>query len=356
VNRKILVILLSIAIPLGVIGGTYFGLHHYALDPLDPDNTNTTLVDLSATGSLRATAASLQEKQLIRSALAFRLLARFQGKDTLVKSGEYELSPSMAPQAILDKMVRGDMFRRRVTIKEGMTLTDIATALKDAGIIETAQFQAVLSDSAFIKEQGIDGSSFEGYLFPETYDFPRNTPAKKIITAMREQFEKRWSTDWTQRAQILELTKHQVLTLASIIEKESGNFDEQPIIASVFHNRLLRKMRLQADPTVIYGIKNFNGNITKQDLTTSTPYNTYMIDGLPPGPIANPGINAIKAALYPADTNYLYFVGNGQGAHIFSETLEAHNVAVNQYQRRGGSVPDASAQVVTPPETLGQQP
>lgn len=354
-TRKLLLALLYIGIPIVFIAGTYSALHHFALDPADPTNPTTSLIDVTD-GSFRSTAKTLEEAKLIRSAFTFRLMARFQGKDTLVKSGEYELSPSMAPQAILDKMVRGDMFRRRITIKEGMTLTDITAALKDAGIIASEQFQAILSDPAFIKEQGLDASSFEGYLFPETYDFPRNTPAKKIISAMREQFEKRWSPEWTQRAQILELTKHQVLTLASIIEKESGNFDEQPIIASVFHNRLRKKMRLQADPTVIYGIKNFNGNITKQDLTTSTPYNTYVIDGLPPGPIANPGINAIKATLYPADTNYLYFVGNGQGAHIFSETLEAHNVAVNQYQRRAGGGAETTAQDVTPPESLVQQP
>jgi UPF0755 protein len=154
-----------------------------------------------------------------------------------------------------------------------------------------------------------------------------------VIQTLRNQLDTVWSDDWNLRLIELQMTKHQVLTLASIIEKESGNSEEQPLVSSVFHNRLARGMRLQSDPTVIYGITNFNGNITKADLQTLTPYNTYMISGLPPGPIANPGMTAIRAALYPAETSYLFFVGNGKGKHIFSETLEQHNQAVNLYQR-----------------------
>jgi UPF0755 protein len=145
------------------------------------------------------------------------------------------------------------------------------------------------------------------------------------------------------------MTKHQILTLASIIEKESGNAEEQPIVASVFHNRLKKGMRLQSDPTVIYGIPNFNGNITKADLQTPTPYNTYVIAGLPPGPIANPGLTAIKAALYPAETNYFYFVGNGKGKHIFSENLDRHNQAVNVFQRGIGTYEPVAEVTATPP-------
>jgi UPF0755 protein len=150
---------------------------------------------------------------------------------------------------------------------------------------------------------------------------------------MHEQLKKRWLSEWDSRVVELGMSQHSILTLASIIEKESGNFDEQPIVSSVFHNRLKINMRLQADPTVIYGIKDFNGNITKKDLQTETPYNTYVISGLPPGPIANPGITAIKAALYPAETKYFYFVGNGDGRHVFSETLDRHVEAVNMFQR-----------------------
>jgi UPF0755 protein len=159
---------------------------------------------------------------------------------------------------------------------------------------------------------------------------------------MRGQLDKAWNESWNLRLLELQLTKHQIITLASIIEKESGKIEELPYVSSVFHNRLNRSMRLQSDPTVIYGIPNFNGNLTKTDLQTPTPYNTYIISGLPPGPIASPGLNAIKAALYPASSNYLFFVGNGEGEHVFSETLEDHNEAVNRFQR-GHVAPDSDS-------------
>lgn len=351
--RKATLTLLYVAIPATVFFGTYTLAKRYFFEAADPTNPDKIIVEVGENDPFQAVAQQLKEKSLIRSSLAFRVTAQLQNKDTQIKAGEYEMSPSMSPREILDRMVRGEMFHRRVTVKEGMSLADIMKTLKEAGIIEPLPFQLALEDREFLESQGIESSSFEGYLFPETYYFPRNTSPKKIIAAMHEQLEKRWLPEWTQRAEILELSKHNVLTLASIIEKESGNFDEQPVISSVFHNRLKRNMRLQADPTVIYGIKDFNGNITKRDLTTLTPYNTYMIDGLPPGPIANPGINAIKAALYPADTNYLYFVGNGDGEHIFSESLDQHNNAVNQYQRAGAGA-NAESHAEIAPDAIPQ--
>ncbi len=355
--RKALLVLLYIAIPVAAGMATYRALHYYFLDPVNPANTQTVLIDATETKSFKEIAQSLQSQGLIRNSLTFRLLAQLQHKDTLVKAGEYEIAPSMSPQQILNKLVRGEMFTRRVTIKEGMTLSDISGALEQAGIITRAAFDTAAHDAQLLLEESVQATSFEGYLFPETYQFPRNTTARKIIKMMHEQLEKRWLTDWAQRAAIYDLSKHQVLTLASIIEKESGNFEEQPVISSVFHNRLKRGMRLQADPTVIYGIPNFNGNITKDDLTTLTPYNTYMIEGLPPGPIANPGIAAIKAALFPTDTNFLYFVGNGDGKHVFSETLSEHNDAVNRFQRAKPSTADVlpasgAAATAEPPSAL----
>jgi UPF0755 protein len=326
--------------------------------PANPAVTTPALFDAAQAKSFREIASELQTAGIIRSALAFRVRARLQGKDTQIKAGEYELSPSMTPRDILDKLVRGDMFHRRVTIREGMNLSEIADAIEKSGIISRLAFEQSLSNPDLLQSEGLTTRSFEGYLFPDTYEFPRGTPADQIIHAMRAQLEKQWQPEWTQRVQILEMTKHDILTLASIIEKESGNFEEQPVISSVFHNRLKKGMRLQADPTVIYGIKDFNGNITKKDLMTLTPYNTYMIDGLPPGPIANPGLSAIKAALYPTDTNFLYFVGNGQGKHVFSESLDKHNEAVNKYQRGDESqpepIPDLSSEtspISSPPST-----
>ena len=149
---------------------------------------------------------------------------------------------------------------------------------------------------------------------------------------MLEEGEKRWIPEFTERADLLRMSRHEVLTFASIVEKESGNTSEQPLVSSVFHNRLQQGMRLQSDPTVIYGVPNFDGNLTKAHLETVTPYNTYTNPGLPPGPIANPGESAIRATLFPAQTNFLFFVADGKGGHVFSTTLAEHNEAVRRYQ------------------------
>lgn len=332
-KRKLLLLTIYIALPVTVVAATYSGLKHYFLDPLDPLDTTAVVFEVSPQKTFRDISADLELKHFVRNKIVIRTLAKLQGKDTKVMAGEYELSPSMSPQQILDAMVDGRMILRQVTIREGLTLKDIGPLLEEAGIVSKAQFETALRDPALREELAVPADSFEGYLYPETYRIQRNTSARAVLQIFRSQLNKIWNEEWSARLPELEMTKHQVLTLASIIEKESGNMEEQPIVSSVFHNRLRRGMRLQSDPTVIYGIPNFNGNITKDDLLAKTPYNTYVIPGLPPGPIANPGYSAIKAALYPATTKYLYFVGNGQGKHIFSETLEQHNDAVNTFQR-----------------------
>lgn len=358
--RNILLAILYVAIPLVAVAAAYSVMSSLFLQPANPAATAPVLFDAAQTKSFREIASELETAGVVRSALALRIRARLQGKDTQVKAGEYELSPAMTPREVLEKLVRGDMFHRRVTIREGMNLSEIADAIDKSGISSRLAFEQALANSDLLQSEGLTTRSFEGYLFPETYEFPRGTPADQIIRAMHAQLDKQWAPEWTQRVQILEMSKHDILTLASIIEKESGNFEEQPVISSVFHNRLKKGMRLQADPTVIYGIKDFNGNITKKDLLTLTPYNTYMIDGLPPGPIANPGLSAIKAALYPTDTNFLYFVGNGQGKHVFSETLDKHNEAVNKYQRGEEASPepntDASDEAPIEPSVIPTEP
>lgn len=332
---RLLLIVTLIGVPVVAVGAAYAAYEHYVRQARDPLMTEPVVFDTLALKTVTQIATELERQEIIRNRYAFRLLARTQKKDTQIKAGEYALSASMPPQQILDMMVRGETIPRRATVREGMTLVEIARVLEDAGIVDRASFERAFADGNLLREQGVEADSFEGYLFPETYNFRHNTQARQVIKVMHEQLQKRWPAEWDARALELKMTKHQILTLASIVEKESGNFDEQPVIASVFHNRLRLNMRLQADPTVIYGIKNFNGNITKRDLQTETPYNTYVISGLPPGPIANPGISAIKSALYPADTKFLYFVGNGEGRHVFSENLDRHNDAVNRFQRGG---------------------
>jgi len=222
-----------------------------------------------------------------------------------------------------------------VTLKEGQTMLDLAVALEEAGVIKKEAFVPSLTDPDLLAKAGLNVSSFEGYLFPETYLFSRPIDAAHIIWRMLEEGEKRWTTEFANRADELRMSRHEILILASIVEKESGLADEQPRIASVFHNRLSQGMKLQADPTVIYGIPNFNGNITKENLQNAdNSYNTYMHFGLPPGPICNPSETAIHATLFPETTNYLFFVSDGNGRHLFSTTLQEHNENVARLVKR----------------------
>ncbi|MEY4668741.1 MAG: hypothetical protein RL518_1440 [Pseudomonadota bacterium] len=346
--RKFAIIALYLLLPLAAAVASYRAVEHYFFAPLDPTSTTTSIFEVSPDKTFREIAADLEVKNYIKHRYAIRVLAKYQKKDTAVMAGEYEFSPSMTPQQILDAMIEGKMILRKITLKEGVTLSEIGPILEEAGITQRALFEQALNDPSLREELQVPASSFEGYLFPETYRIQRNTPPRKVIQTLRNQLDTTWSPEWDARLQELQMSKHQILTLASIIEKESGNAEEQPLVSSVFHNRLKIGMRLQSDPTVIYGIPNFNGNLTKVDLQTPSPYNTYVISGLPPGPIANPGLTAIKAALYPAQTTYFYFVGNGKGKHIFSEHLEQHNQAVNVFQRGIGASAFADAEPTTP--------
>ena len=275
---------------------------------------------------------SLLQKGIIRHPFKFRLYARMKRYETQIKAGEYALSPAMSPEKILDIIVGGKVQFHRLTIPEGYNLEQIARIVETSGFGRREDFLDIATNTDFVHQQDIDAATFEGYLFPDTYLFPKDETLEKIISTMVKRFWSAFKPEWKRRSEALGLSIHEVVTLASIIEKESGVAGEQPIISSVFHNRLNRNMRLQSDPTVIYGIEDFNGNITRKHLAQPTPYNTYTITGLPPGPIANAGAAAIEAALYPADTKYLYFVSKRDSTHQFSTNLKDHNRAVRKYQ------------------------
>jgi UPF0755 protein len=233
---------------------------------------------------------------------------------------------------MLDTFVKGRVKLYRITLPEGVNMNEIAAVLEKAGFCEKNNFLDLCQDRSFIQSLGIKSITLEGYLFPDTYFFPKHSPCKKIITAMVEHFKLIFTQAWQDRAAELKLSVHDIVTLASIIEKETGDATERPLIASVFHNRLAKNMRLESDPTVIYGIKDFDGNIKRKHLKTVTPYNTYQIRGLPMGPIANPGAASLAAALYPAQTQYLFFVSKKDTTHKFSRTIQEHNRAVRKYQ------------------------
>ncbi len=275
---------------------------------------------------------NLEKQEIITSCVMFRIYARIKGEAKQIKAGEYRLSSAMTPRAVLDKIVSGRVAAFRLTIPEGLNIKEIARLVERAGFGTEEMFQAAAHDKTLVLDMGISADSCEGYLFPETYFFPKHTPPETIIRHMVNRFTTVFTKQWENRTEKLGFSRHEIVTLASIIEKETGKASERPIISSVFHNRLKKGMRLASDPTVIYGIPDFNGNITRKDLETKTPYNTYKINGLPPGPIASPGKMALKAALFPADTDYLFFVSKKDTTHKFSKTFKDHNEAVRKYQ------------------------
>jgi UPF0755 protein len=279
-------------------------------------------------------AALLERERLIKSRSAFVLLGKSQSADRKVHAGEYELNPGMTPAEILSKLLNGHVLLHPLTIPEGLTITQIADLVSQQGLTDRAEFLRLAKDRAFIASLGIRAETLEGYLYPDTYKFPRSVKAQEVLVAMVEQLRQMVGADLLARMQELKMTMHEVLTLASVIEKETGSGGERPEISAVFHNRLKKHIPLQSDPTVIYGLPSFDGNLHKKDLSSPSPYNTYRVQGLPPGPIANPGIQAIRATLYPSDSRSLYFVSRNDGTHKFSTTLMEHNQAVEKYQRR----------------------
>lgn len=279
-------------------------------------------------------AALLEQEGLIKSRLAFVWLGRFQSADRKIHAGEFELNPSMAPAEILSRLTTGQVMLHPILIPEGLTMVQIAEIFGQQGLVDPQELLRLMKDPSFIASLGIKADTLEGYLYPDTYKFPRGIKPKEVLTAMVEHLRQVYGPDLQARAQELKLTQHEVLTLASVIEKESGSNGEREEISAVFHNRLKKHIPLQSDPTVIYGLPSFDGNIHKKDLSSPSPYNTYRIAGLPPGPIANPGIQSIRATLYPSDSRALYFVSKNDGTHQFSATLEEHNQAVEKYQKR----------------------
>lgn len=285
--------------------------------------------------TLKQVAHELSRQGLIHSPKTFQAIAYIQNKETQVMAGEFSLSPSMLPSEIILRITSGKTVLYSVTIPEGYRITEIAALLHSAGLADSESFIRQTRDESLIRSLGIPTDSLEGYLFPETYHFSKFTPESKIVQKMVDTFKEQVSKpQLLKSAKESPLSWHKIITLASLIEKETGLDSERKLISSVFHNRLRKNMRLQTDPTVIYAIEKFNGNIRKKDLKIDSPYNTYRYKGLPPGPIASPGIKSIVAALSPVESDQLYFVSRKNGSHHFSSNLREHNRAVQKYQLR----------------------
>jgi UPF0755 protein len=279
----------------------------------------------------------LKEKGALPNDKLFSLWARLWKLDTKIHWGFYRFDLPLAPAAILDQMVLGKGLFYRVTVPEGLTLREVADLLWASGIGDRDRLLAEATNPELLSQLGFEETGIEGYLFPNTYYFPPSVTEREVLTAMVEQFRAVFNPMMRQKAP--DLAPHEVVILASIIEKETGDETERPLVSAVFHNRLKMKMPLQSDPTVIYGVNPPFNNITRKDLKSRSPYNTYRIKGLPPGPICNPGFSSLRAALFPANVPYLYFVSKNDGSHLFSVDLADHNRAVKAYQARPSRAP-----------------
>ena len=280
-------------------------------------------------------AEQLGRAGVIRHPLLFIIYARAMRVDRKIKAGEYVFVNGLSAIDVLKKLRTGDCRLYRITLIEGWTLRQVADYLSNQPFASSefaSRFISAAADRYFLRSLGIIADSAEGYMFPDTYFIPRPVNAEWLIMMLADAFNRAYPPAFDARAGELKMSRGEIVALASIIEKEAGNDLEKPIVSSVFHNRLRKGIPLQADPTVIYGLKDFNGNIRKADLSNSHPYNTYVHKGLPPGPIANPGLLSIKAALWPAETEYLYFVSRNNGTHEFSKTYTEHAKAVAKYQ------------------------
>ena len=305
----------------------------YYLLFIDSYCEETALIEIPKGASLRKISGILQENDLIRNKTLFLVSAYLNGNANSLKAGEYEIPANSSLESIINKFAKGDVYLRQVTIPEGKSIRETAEILDKNGFVDKSEFIKLSTDSEFAKKlTGKKIPTLEGYLYPDTYSFPKSMNAEDIVTAMVNNFKNIYEN--LSNENNIRLSDHQVVILASMIEKETGAESEREDISAVFHNRLKKGMRLECDPTVIYGMgESYNGNIRKKDLLTKTPYNTYQIYGLPAGPIANPGKDSLNAALNPSDVKYLFFVSKGDGSHYFSTNYRSHVNAVNKYIR-----------------------
>jgi UPF0755 protein len=258
----------------------------------------------------------------------------FRGRDSL-KAGVYQFDKPLAPVDVIDKLVSGEVVLKSITIREGLDRFAVGKIFAAEHLGTEEEWNKVTRDADLIRDIAPDADSLEGYLFPDTYKFDPGTPAATIARAMVANFRKHWANEMAFIT--TGLNPHQTVTLASIVETEAQRPEERPIVASVYLNRVRRRMLLGADPTVIYALKlagRWDGNIRKVDLQMDSPYNSYKVAGLPPGPIANPGLASLRAAAAPATTPYLYFVARNDGSHVFSTTIAEHNRNVEKFQRQ----------------------
>jgi UPF0755 protein len=292
-------------------------------------------VDVRPGTGTRAIGDRLVDAGVVRDRLTFRLALWMSGRASRLQAGEYRFTQPSTPGDVIDKIARGEVYVIPLTVPEGLTVRDVARLVEEKGFDSADAFLEAARDATRVHAFDPAARDVEGYLFPETYPLSRHADARRIVQTMVTAFDRAVSPELRAAAAERGLSVRQFVTLASIVEKETGNPDERPIVASVYENRLRIGMPLQCDPTVIYALEKagrYDGNLHHDDLSYDSPYNTYRYPGLPPGPIAAPGLASLEAVIHPAETNYLYFVSRNDGTHEFAATLDEHNRNVQRYQ------------------------
>jgi UPF0755 protein len=294
-------------------------------------------VEIPPGSSSRAMARALADAGVVANPTAFRIAVWLRGAGRRLQAGEYRFDAPLTPGEVVDKIARGDVYLRPVTFREGLTIRQMAEIFEERGFGERAGFVKSASNADLVRALDPDARDLEGYLFPDTYALPRRTTADQLAARMIARFEKALTPETRQAAGARGLSVRELVTLASLVEKETAKADERPLVAAVYANRLKIGMALQCDPTVIYALERaarYTGNLTRADLQFDSPYNTYRYPGLPPGPIAAPGQASLDAAARPANVSYIYFVSRNDGSHAFATTLDEHNRNVELYQRQ----------------------
>lgn len=317
--------------------GASWWLHNRMVTPFRGFSTEDVFVQFPPGTSVAGMADRLADAGVVVDPLTFRAAARLSGNERRLQAGEYRFTVPATTFDILERLVRGDVFTQPVTFREGLTIREMATIFEGTGIGTAGEFVAAAQRAELVRDLDSRATDLEGYLFPSTYTLARNDGAAVLVEAMVRSFERAFDPELRALAADAGMSVREVVTLASVVERETGMAEERPMVAAVFLNRLRIGMPLQTDPTVIYAMMlsgRWNGNITRNDLQMDHPYNTYRNSGLPPGPIAAPGRASLEAVLRPADVPYLYFVSRNDGSHVFATSLAEHNRNVREWQLR----------------------
>lgn len=335
---KLLKILIAFALVVAVVAGAAASVMYLRVrEPYRGFDAPEQFVDIPPGAGATIIGTRLAEAGVVRDATTFRVAVWASGRARELKAGEYRFDRPLTPLDVIDRLARGDVYRRLLTFREGLTIPEMALVFEERGFGPAEAFERAAANVSLIADLDPEARDLEGYLFPETYALPRGTSADELVAQMVGLFKRLYTPELRAEASAAGLGTREVVTLASLIEKETARAAERPLVAAVYRNRLKIGMGMQADPTVIYALQRegqYDGNLSRADLQFDSPYNTYRYAGLPPGPIAAPGLASLEAAVRPAPVGHLYFVSRNDGSHVFADTLAEHNRNVQEWQVR----------------------